>query len=80
MVSRKLAGAVAAMVAIVTLILGSAQIGGVSPEQVAIGIGAIASLGGIQGVAQATIDMRKATPVRLKDFVEAADGPSTRVQ
>ena len=63
MFSRKLMGAVSAMVSIVALILGAAQIGSVSQEQIAIGVAAIASLGGIQGIAQAAIDMRKAKTV-----------------
>ena len=55
--SRKLAGAVAAMLSIVGIVIGSAVVGGVPVEVQLTAIGAISGLGGYQVWRQARVDI-----------------------
>lgn len=54
--SRKLVGAIAAMLSVVGLVIGSAVVGNVSTEVLLTAIGAVTGLGGYQVQRQARID------------------------
>lgn len=54
--SRKLIGAVSAMLAIVGVVLGSEAVGGVDADTLRLSIGIIAALGGYQIARQAAVD------------------------
>ena len=63
MSSRKLAGAIAAMLCIVGTVLGAAVIGGVPDDVLLTGISLIAGLGGFQIMRQAHTDDLRANNV-----------------
>ena len=58
LLSRKLFGSVAAMAIIAAIVLGAAQIGNVTDENLRIAMGLVAVLGGYQVMRQANKDDR----------------------